>query len=65
MGKLIEINKNKLKNALQGAELTVVEKKTIEWLADCEPETVDNICSIIKKAKSEIKGKKLKLSIEN
>ena len=51
MGKLIEISKNKLKNVLQGAELTAAEKETIEWLAGNEPQTVENICSIIEKAK--------------
>lgn len=52
MGKLTEINKNKLKNALIGIELSEKEKKTIEWLTGNEPETVNNICSIIEKAKN-------------
>ena len=51
MGKMNEINKNKLKNTLEGIELTEGEKKTIEWLASWETETIDNICSIIEKAK--------------
>ena len=49
MGKLTEINKNKLKNALQSIKLTAAEQKTVEWFAGCEPETVDNLCNIIEK----------------
>ena len=62
MGKLTGINKNKLKNALQGIELTVAEKKTVEWLAGNEPITVENLCNIIEKAKdTQSKNQKLLL----
>ena len=62
MGKLTEINKNKLKNALYGIELTAAEQKTVEWLAKNEPETIDNLCNIIEKAKdTQSKNQKLLL----
>lgn len=34
-------------------ELSPAEIKSLLWLAKCDPETVDNICSVIGKVKGE------------
>lgn len=45
-------NYQKLLNAIEsGVVLTDKEIRSLVWLATCEPETVENICSVISKVK--------------
>lgn len=47
-----EENYRKLLNAIEsGVVLTDKEIKSLMWLATCESETVENICSVINKVK--------------
>lgn len=41
----------KLKDAIRGLELTDNELRTLEWLSDWERQTIENVASIISKAK--------------
>lgn len=42
----------KLENATEGIEVTLEERRTPLWLAEWESQAVDNLVSIIQKAKS-------------
>lgn len=42
---------SKLCKAIGSVELSPDEIKTLLWLSKCDPETVDNICSVIEKVK--------------
>jgi len=42
-----------LQDAIGNIELTPAERRSIEWLAGWESETVENICRIIAKIKKE------------
>ena len=42
-------NFSKLCKVIGSVELSPAEIKSLLWLAKCEPETVDNICSVIGK----------------
>jgi len=44
-------NFSKLCHAVGSVELSPNEIKSLLWLAKCEPETVNNICSVIDKVK--------------
>ena len=44
-----------LKNAIGNIELTDAEQNTLEWLSGCERATVENLVSIIRKAKEQNK----------
>lgn len=51
MDKYKKMNLDRLKQAIGKADLTHSEKKTLEWLAEWETETIEDIVSIIKKAR--------------
>lgn len=42
---------NRLKSAIAGLDLTPGEQRTFKWLTDLEISTINNIASIIEKAK--------------
>ena len=44
-----------LKNAIGNVELTESEKQTLEWLSGLESVTIENLVSIIRKAKEQNK----------
>jgi hypothetical protein len=44
-------NLSSLLDALNGVELTEAERRTIEWLATWDPETVANVAAVITKAR--------------
>ena len=46
-----EINLEKLKNVIGDVDLTDSEKKTLEWLSGWEKETIEDLVSIIQKAR--------------
>lgn len=45
------ISEKKIMKALNGIELTAEETRTIKWIAGWDDHTIDNIISIIQKAK--------------
>ena len=52
----------KLKSVLEDIELNGQEEKTLQWLSEWEPDTVDNIVSIMRKLTNSLKGTVAKLT---
>ena len=40
-------------HTLDGIQLTKAEVKTLEWIAGCEPETIENLIEIFIKCRTE------------
>lgn len=52
-----EKNLKILLETIGNIELTPSERRSIEWLAGWESETINNICQVINKTKKAVKGK--------
>jgi DNA-binding CsgD family transcriptional regulator len=59
-----EKNMDLLLNALGNIDLTDAEKRSLEWLAGWEAETIQNICSAIEKTKNRGAGRKKKVDAD-
>lgn len=44
-----EQNMQKLRALFKGVRITDEERRTLEWIAEWETSTVDNLCSVIEK----------------
>lgn len=53
-----EKNLEKILKIIGNVEITDNELKSLEWLSNYEPSTIDNICSILGKMKNRGAGRK-------
>lgn len=49
--KLDHKNTTRMERAISGLELTEAEKRSLKWLCDCDWRTVENVVSVIEKAR--------------
>jgi hypothetical protein len=56
-----EKNLEKLLESVGNIEITGSELKSLEWLSNYEPSTINNICSILEKMKNRGAGRKKRI----